>query len=128
MIGNTLFLYGQKILLMEADEWSRKWIKQHLGVEMEANREWRSRYERRPRERLKNIVVPKYTGYGTYDDSMKSVLEIDPQIRCKNELPELCDSQDIIKFSAKLVFLFCFLISQSIIEHVINQLTIEMSK
>ncbi|OQV12914.1 putative EF-hand domain-containing protein 1 [Hypsibius exemplaris] len=102
VVGNTLFLYGQKILLVEANEWSRKWLKEKLGVEMGPNVAWREKYERRPRQTSRNLVVPNCTGYGSYDDSMKSVLEIDPRIRCPNELSELCNSQDIIKFGARL--------------------------
>ena len=136
-IGNTVWFYGQKILLVECNEWTRKWIKDKLNVDQPPNMDWREQYRRRPigknslpetikyfqnvllklkteflNEMFINLIyflvssraisIPKHIGIGTHDDTLKSVLEIEPQMRPKDELPQLCNSDDIIKYTAKL--------------------------
>ncbi|XP_055348833.1 LOW QUALITY PROTEIN: EF-hand domain-containing protein 1-like [Paramacrobiotus metropolitanus] len=100
-IGNTLRLHGRHILLVECTEWTRRWWDENCQPAMPANADWRSRYQRRPHKAPRDLVVPEHNGLGTHDDSMKSVMEIQPQARPVNELPQLCFSDDTFKYSAK---------------------------
>ncbi|CAG9317837.1 unnamed protein product [Blepharisma stoltei] len=97
VLGNTIQVYGKDLLVCDCDEYTKRWYREELGIEVKPVHIPRS----------KNIMppnpIPPHNGYGTEEDSIGNVLRLQPNAPKPDMYKMFDNDQHILRFEAKLV-------------------------
>merc|ERR1719428_2638126 len=97
-VGRQVELCQAKFFIYDADEFTREHCKASLGVELEPKMDVRL-----PERAVPRPPTPPYTGYGSWDDSMGSVLHLIPKVPKKDFHKLFNNEGKILRFTAKFV-------------------------
>ncbi len=78
-VGQTIQLVQQNFFIYDADPFTRRFFKDELGIDLASKIDVRL-----PERTIPRPATPPYTGYGSWDDSMGSVLSLVPKVPRKN--------------------------------------------
>ena len=95
--GQTIDIWGRKCLIYDADDFTKQWYRECLGVEQHAVP------LKKPAPQVLYQSVPAHTGYGTEEDSMGSVVALQakpPKFDMKKMFKQ---DMHILRFNARLV-------------------------
>jgi hypothetical protein len=74
-VGLKCNMVATDFLIYDADPWTREWYKMCVGVELGPRIDVKL-----PERELPRPPTPPYTGYGSWDDSMASVINLIPKV------------------------------------------------
>ena len=95
--GGNVRIYNRDMLIYDADEFTKKWYADNLGVQLQ------SIPLRKAAPNVLYQAVPPETGYGTPEDSMASVIALRP-VPPKFDMKKMFkQDMHILRFNAKLV-------------------------
>lgn len=97
-VGRQVELCQAKFFIYDADEFTREHCKASLGVELEPKMDVRL-----PERAVPRPPTPPYTGYGSWDDSMGSVLHLVPKVPKKDFIKLFDYEGKVLRFTAKFV-------------------------
>jgi len=96
-VGMDIKLLGNfHFYLYDADEFTREYFKQEVGIELEPKTDVSM-----PERAVPRAQTPPYTGYGSWDDSMSSVTHLIPKPPKKDFNKLFQHSGKILRFKAK---------------------------
>jgi len=95
-VGTMHELQGAQFYIYDADEFTRAYFTQELGVDLEPCQDVRL-----PDRTVARPKTPPYTGYGSWDDSMASVLHLVPKQPKKDFNKLFIHDGKILRFSAQ---------------------------
>ena len=99
LIGKYVYIYGRKCLIVGCDDFTRKWYKDTLGIEMETT-------NLKASQRQLRILHPNppYNGFGSEEDSLLNVFYLDPTGKTKEFITEKFKrDKHILRYLAKLI-------------------------
>lgn len=97
-VGREVELLQNKFFIYDADEFTREYCQEELGVTLEPKMDVRL-----PERKVPKPPTPPYTGYGSWDDSMSSVLHLIPKVP-KKDMHKLFNNEGkVLRFTAKFV-------------------------
>jgi len=98
-IGNYVYVYGRKCLIVGCDEFTRKWYKDVLGIEMQ-----NSNFKASQRQTKIIHPIPPYNGFGSEEDSLLNVFYLDPTGKSKEFINQkFRRDKHILRYLAKLI-------------------------
>merc|ERR1719428_664614 len=97
-VGAEVDLLKSPFFIYDADDFTRQYYKDALGQELEAKMEVRL-----PERSVPRPPTPPYTGYGSWDDSMSSVLHLIPKVPRKDFHKLFNNDGKILRFTGKYV-------------------------
>ena len=83
-IGNYVDIYNKHCRIIRCDEFTRKWFKDNLGIDMES---FKYKEHQKP-TRIMHPITP-YNGFCSEEDSLLNELYLDPQGKTKEYI---CDT------------------------------------
>lgn len=89
-VGETIFVYGRKFLLLDCDKFTRKYYEEVLKNPQGMKREIRFPYKPTPQNPL-----PDYIGLGTPEDSLASCFSLVPKPPKKDVIRYLINSNKV---------------------------------
>merc|ERR550514_584056 len=95
-VGVPINLAGQPYFIYDADEFTRQYFAQELECPLGEKRDVQLPVKATPRS-----ATPPYTGYGSWDDSMSSVLHLIPKVPRKDFNKLFSNEGKVLRFSAK---------------------------
>lgn len=95
-IGTRITLLNREFFIYDADEWTRNYFSKHQGLELAPKIDVRL-----PEREVPRPATPEYTGYGSWDDSMASVLNLIPKAPRKDFHKLMYNNNKILRFTAK---------------------------
>jgi len=95
-VGKEIELVHHKFYVYDADDFTRAYCKQALGVELEP----KQNVKLPPRD-VPRPPTPPYTGYGSWDDSMSSVLHLIPKVPRRDFHKLYNNDGKVLRFTAK---------------------------
>jgi hypothetical protein len=96
-VGNAITIWGRNCLIYDADDFTKTWYKKNLNIEQKSIQ--------LPKD-APNVfyqAVPPETGYGTPEDSMASVIALQPKPPKYDMKKMFKQDMHILRFNAKLV-------------------------
>lgn len=97
-VGAEVNLLNTKFFIYDADEFTRQYYKEVQGCPLEDKIDVRL-----PERAVPRPPTPPYTGYGSWDDSMSSVLHLIPKVP-KKDFHKLYNNEGkILRFTAKFL-------------------------
>lgn len=90
-IGDTIFVFGRKFLLLDCDKFTRKYYENFLKSPQGLKREIRFPFKPTPQKPL-----PDYIGLGTPEDSLASCFSLVPKPPKKDVIRYLVNSNKVI--------------------------------
>ena len=98
-IGDFVYVYGRKCRIVGCDEFTRKWYKDVLGIEME-----KSNFKSSQRQPKIIHPIPPYNGFGSEEDSLLNVFYLDPTGKNKEFIDQkFRRDKHILRYLAKLI-------------------------
>merc|ERR1719265_1563727 len=97
-VGSEVALVQSKFFVYDADDFTRQYYKNVLGQELEPKMDVRL-----PERAVPRPPTPPYTGYGSWDDSMSSVLHLIPKGPKKDFHKLYNNDGKILRFTGKFV-------------------------
>ena len=98
ILGNYVYVYGRPCHIVDCDEFTRKWYKDNLGVEMNP-----IKVKRNPPQRVIH-PIPSHNGFGSEEDSLLSVFYLNPAGKVHEYYTkEFKRDKHILRFNAKLI-------------------------
>lgn len=97
ILGHSVNIYGRVCLLYDCDDFTKSWYEQTLGITQHPVA------LRKPPPNLVYQPVPPHTGYGFEEDSIGSVIALQPKIPKKDVKKMFKCDMHILRFEAKLV-------------------------
>ena len=98
-IGNYVYVYGRKCLIVGCDEFTRKWYKDILGIEMQ-----NSNFKASQRQTKIIHPIPPYNGFGSEEDSLLNVFYLNPTGKNKEFISQkFRRDKHILRYLAKLI-------------------------
>ena len=98
ILGNYVYIYGRPCHIVDCDEFTRKWYKDNLGVEMNP-----IKVKRNPPQKVIH-PIPSHNGFGSEEDSLLSVFYLNPQGKVREYYTkEFKRDKHILRFNAKLI-------------------------
>mmetsp|Transcript_51395 Transcript_51395/g.135560 ORF Transcript_51395/g.135560 Transcript_51395/m.135560 type:complete len:755 (-) Transcript_51395:188-2452(-) len=97
-VGQRLQLVGHDFFVYDCDQFTRAFFREHLGQELIDKIDVRL-----PDQQPDRPPTPPYTGFGTWDDSMGSVLSLVPKVPKKDFHKMMTQDGKILRFTAKFV-------------------------
>merc|ERR1712193_72412 len=95
-VGAEVSLLHSKFFIYDADDFTRQYYRDVLGQELEPKMDVRL-----PERAVPRPPTPPYTGYGSWDDSMSSVLHLIPKVP-KKDFHKLYNNEGkILRFTGK---------------------------
>lgn len=91
-IGETIFVYGRKFLLLDCDKFTREYYQRILKCPQPNRLEVKPNEPRKPKRPL-----PKYLGLGTPEDSMASCYKLIPKSPKKDIVNYLINTNKVSK-------------------------------
>jgi len=96
-VGQDVTLLGNyHFFIYDADEFTRRYFKETLGVELEPPVEVRL-----PARAVPRAPTPPYNGYGSWDDSLGSVTQLVPKPPRKDFKKQFQNEGKVLRFKAK---------------------------
>merc|ERR1719160_802711 len=97
-VGAEVNLLNTRFFIYDADEFTRQYFKEVQGCPLEDKIDVRL-----PERAVPRPPTPPYTGYGSWDDSMSSVLHLIPKVP-KKDFHKLYNNEGkVLRFTAKFV-------------------------
>jgi len=97
-VGAEVTLLDSKFFIYDADDFTRMYYKDVKGQELEGKMDVRL-----PERAVPRPPTPPYTGYGSWDDSMSSVLHLIPKVPKKDFHKLYNNDGKILRFTGKFV-------------------------
>jgi hypothetical protein len=97
-VGGVISLLNTKFFIYDADDFTRQFYKDVRGQELEAKMDVRL-----PERAVPRPPTPPYTGYGSWDDSMSSVLHLIPKVPKKDFHKLYNNDGKILRFTGKFL-------------------------
>jgi len=95
-VGQMVTLSGNQFFIYDADEFTRAYFTEELGMQLEPK--WDVQL---PERAVPRAVTPPYTGYGSWDDSMSSVIHLIPKPPKKDFVKLFNHEGKILRFTAR---------------------------
>jgi hypothetical protein len=95
-VGAEVHLLNSKFNIYDADEFTRQYYKDVMGQELEPKMDVRL-----PERAVPRPATPPYTGFGSWDDSMSSVLHLIPKVPKKDFHKLYNNDGKILRFTGK---------------------------
>eukprot|EP00929_Paragymnodinium_shiwhaense_P075597 TRINITY_DN3866_c0_g2_i1.p1 TRINITY_DN3866_c0_g2~~TRINITY_DN3866_c0_g2_i1.p1 ORF type:complete len:750 (+),score=214.58 TRINITY_DN3866_c0_g2_i1:92-2341(+) len=95
-VGEYTELLGYKFYVYDADDFTRRYFEVELGEKLEDRQDVRL-----PERTVARPKTPPYTGYGSWDDSMGSVLQLNPKPPVKDFNKLFYNEGKILRFTAQ---------------------------
>merc|ERR1711971_1163989 len=95
-VGEAVELMGSRFFIYDADEFTRQYFAEVLGRELEPRTDVQL-----PDRAVPRAVTPPYTGYGSWDDSMSSVINLIPKVPKKDFQKLFQNDGKTLRFTAK---------------------------
>eukprot|EP00928_Gymnodinium_smaydae_P024379 TRINITY_DN1973_c0_g1_i1.p1 TRINITY_DN1973_c0_g1~~TRINITY_DN1973_c0_g1_i1.p1 ORF type:complete len:748 (+),score=189.87 TRINITY_DN1973_c0_g1_i1:116-2359(+) len=95
-VGQRVTLNGYNFYIYDADEFTRQYFRDVLGQEMDERKDVQL-----PDRAVPRAKTPPYTGYGSWDDSMGSVLQLIPKAPKKDFKKLFNNDGKILRFTAR---------------------------
>jgi len=73
MCGNAVIVYGRTCVIYDCDEFTKNWYKNNMGLDQHPVKLAKAR------PNVTYQPLPAYDGYGTPEDSLGSVLSLNPK-------------------------------------------------
>lgn len=97
VLGNYINVYNRSCLITDCDEFTRKWFKANLGIEMNP-----IKMKRNPPQKVIH-PIPPHNGIGSEEDSLLSVYFLNPQAKIRDMIKMFKSDKHILRFNAKLI-------------------------
>lgn len=97
VLGNYINIYNRPCLITDCDDFTKKWYKQSLGVDMVP-----IKVKRNPPQKVIH-PIPPHTGIGSEEDSLLSVYFLQPKPAIKDMEKMFKNDKHILRFNAKLI-------------------------
>ncbi|KAL0281536.1 UNVERIFIED_CONTAM: hypothetical protein PYX00_002493 [Menopon gallinae] len=97
IIGQTIFVYGRRMLLHKCDDETRNYYCKALNINQPENFDIEERPQKKPPE-----PPPPHTGFGTLEDALASCLHFEPKPFKKDVIKQLVNAGKYLRYSAKL--------------------------
>jgi len=97
-VGAEVSLLNSKFFIYDADDFTRQYYKDVLGQQLEPAMDVRL-----PERAVPRPPTPPYTGYGSWDDSMSSVLHLIPKVPKKDFHKLYNNDGKILRFTGKFL-------------------------
>lgn len=97
-VGNLHELLGYKFFIYDADLFTRKYFSEALGISLQSSADVRL-----PERAVPRPTTPQYSGFGSWGDSMASVLDLIPKAPRKDMEKLHREDGKILRFTAQLV-------------------------
>lgn len=95
-VGQQVMLSGNKFFIYDADDFTRQYFADELGMPLDPK--WDVQL---PDRAVPRAVTPPYNGYGSWDDSMSSVLHLIPKPPKKDFVKLFNHEGKILRFTAR---------------------------
>jgi hypothetical protein len=96
-LGNYVNIYGRSCLITDCDEFTKKWYKQNLGIDMVP-----IKVKRNPPQKIVH-PIPPHNGLGSEEDSLLSVYFLQPKAPSKDMEKMFKNEKHILRFNAKMI-------------------------
>ena len=98
-IGNYVDIYNRHCRIIGCDDFTRKWFKDNLGIDMES-----FKYKEHQKPTRIMHPIPPYNGFGSEEDSLLNVFYLNPQGKMKEYITDKFKrDKHILRFLAKLI-------------------------
>lgn len=97
-VGRNHELMGQQFYIYDADEFTRQYFQQELGMRLADTKDVQL-----PERAVPKPATPPYNGFGSWDDSMSSVTNLIPKAPRKDYQKLFDHDGKILRFTAQLV-------------------------
>jgi len=98
ILGNYIHIFGRPCHIIDCDEFTRKWYKENLGVDMDP-----IKVKRNPPQKVIH-PIPPHTGIGSEEDSLLSVFYLNPAGKIHEYYTDKFKrDKHILRFNAKLI-------------------------
>ena len=98
ILGNYVYVFGRPCHIVDCDEFTRKWYKENLGVDMNP-----IKVKRNPPQRVIH-PIPSHNGFGSEEDSLLSVFYLNPAGKVHEYYTDKFKrDKHILRFNAKLI-------------------------
>jgi len=95
-VGTRITLLNKDFFVYDADDWTRRHFERNMGVTLADKIDVRL-----PEREVPRPPTPDYTGYGSWDDSMASVMNLIPKAPRKDFHKLMYNNNKIFRFTAK---------------------------
>jgi hypothetical protein len=95
-VGQMVTLSGNQFYIYDADPFTRKYFAEELGVKLEEK--WDVQL---PERAVPRAPTPPYNGYGSWDDSMSSVINLIPKPPKKDFVKLFQNEGKVLRFTAR---------------------------
>mmetsp|Transcript_115031 Transcript_115031/g.199554 ORF Transcript_115031/g.199554 Transcript_115031/m.199554 type:complete len:755 (-) Transcript_115031:386-2650(-) len=95
-VGQMVMLAGNTFYIYDADDFTRAYFKGELGVALDEKRDVQL-----PERAVPRAATPPYNGYGSWDDSMSSVIHLIPKPPRKDFNKLYHNDGKILRFTAR---------------------------
>jgi len=96
-VGQMVTLSGNQFFVYDADEYTRRYFTELMGVTLEPKCDVQL-----PERAVPRAVTPPYNGYGSNEDSMSSVINLIPKVPKKDLVKLFNNEGKILRFTARL--------------------------
>jgi hypothetical protein len=97
VLGNYIEIYNRSCIITDCDEFTKKWYKQNLGVDMVP-----IKVKRNPPQKIIH-PIPSHSGIGSEEDSLLSVYFLQPKPAMKDMEKMFKNDKHILRFNAKVI-------------------------
>lgn len=97
-VGQTVEILAQKFFIYDADAFTRMYFKDQMGIELAPAQDVKL-----PALPIPRPPTPPYTGFGSWDDSMTSVTQLNPKPPKKDFFKAVDNDGKILRFTAKFL-------------------------
>lgn len=95
-VGQMVTLSGSQFFIYDADPFTREYFQEELGMKFDPK--WDVQL---PERAVPRAVTPPYTGYGSWDDSMSSVIHLIPKPPKKDFVKLFNHEGKVLRFTAR---------------------------
>lgn len=95
-VGQTLTLQSNQFFIYDADEFTRQYFHNELGMPLDTKVDVQL-----PERAVPRAATPPYTGYGSWDDSMSSVINLIPKQPQKDFKKLFRHEGKVLRFTAR---------------------------
>lgn len=97
IIGQTIFVFGRKFLLLDCDKFTRKYYDQVLRCPQGERLEIK-----KPSQPEIKIKLPEYLGLGTFEDSLASCYNLVPKPPKKDVITYLINANKMLRYGCRM--------------------------